>query len=328
MEFIGKSPALRRVFQMVDKVSRTDSTVLISGESGTGKELLARLIHKKSPRSKKPFVPVNCGAIPRELMESELFGYVKGAFTGAYRGRAGRFEVADGGTIFLDEIGDLPIDLQVKLLRVIQEKTFERVGDSTPIKVDVRIIAATNKDLEEEVKEGRFREDLFYRLNVIPIHIPPLRERKEDIPLLVNHFIEKFNREKGFSIEGVDEDLVKALTNYHWPGNVRELENVVERMVVLAEGNKLTMDDLPEKIKERRERPSESMEEMLSKIELPEGGINLKELLERIEEKLINQALEISGGVKEKASKLLGMKRTTLVEKLRRKKLKDTNPAP
>lgn len=323
-KFIGRSEAIKKVFKLIEKVAKTDSTVLIYGESGTGKELVARAIHRKSPRAKKPLVPVNCGAIPSDLIESELFGYVKGAFTGAYANRPGRFEVADGGSIFLDEIGELPLNLQVKLLRVIQEKTFERVGDTKQIRVDVRIIAATNKDLEEEVKKGRFREDLYYRLNVIPIYVPPLRERREDIPLLVEYFLEKFNREKGLSIKGIEKEVVDALVEYSWPGNVRELENIIERMMVLAEGDVITLDDLPEKIKGgsgREEKRELDKEDMLSIINLPEEGINLKEFLDKIEEKLILQALERTGNVKERAARLLGLNRTTLVEKLKRRGL-------
>ncbi len=319
LEFIGKSPALKQVFKVVEKVSKTDSTILITGESGTGKELIAKIIHRKSPRGSRPFVPVNCGAIPRELIESELFGHAKGAFTGAYFDRPGRFEIAKGGTLFLDEVGDLPLDLQVKLLRVLQEKTFERVGDPKPIKADVRIIAATNKNLEEEVSAGRFREDLYYRLNVVPIHIPPLRERKEDIPLLVEHFLSKMKK-RGIQATGIEEGVIKAFMSYSWPGNVRELENVLERMAVLSEDGVLKEEDLPEKIKGEKTKPSKPWE-IVQKIELPEEGVDLKKLLEALEEKLILQALERAGNVKEKAAKLLGLNRTTLVEKLKRKGL-------
>lgn len=247
-EFIGQSPAIKEILSIINKLSKTDSTVLIMGESGTGKELVAKMIHQKSTRATKPFIPVNCGAIPSELLESELFGHEKGAFTGAVYSRPGRFELAHEGTIFLDEIGDMPLHLQVKILRVIQERTFERIGSTKPLHVNVRIIAATNKNLENEVKEGKFREDLYWRLNVVPLLIPPLRERKEDIPILCEYFINKFSEKFGYELK-IKSDAFDLLLNYHWPGNVRELENLIERLYVLSENGVITINDLPERIK-------------------------------------------------------------------------------
>jgi len=245
-EIISKSPRMRKIFDLMGAVSRTSSSVLISGESGTGKELVARAIHMMSDRKDKAFVAVNCGAVPAELMESELFGHEKGSFTGAHQRKIGKFEYADMGTIFLDEVSTLPMHLQIKLLRVLQERAFERVGSNSQIKVDIRVVAATNAGLEEEVRKGRFREDLYYRLKVVPIDLPPLRERKEDIPLLVEHFIEKLGGKCGKRIEGVLPNVIGAFMDYAWPGNIRELENLMERLVVLApEGKVITVDDLP-----------------------------------------------------------------------------------
>jgi DNA-binding NtrC family response regulator len=245
---IGRSPALKKVFRLADKVAATDSTVMIHGESGTGKELLARALHLKSARAAKPLIPVNCGAIPEELLEAELFGHEKGAFTNAIRTRIGRFEMADGGTIFLDEIGDMSPKLQVKLLRVVQEHEIERVGGDRIIPVDIRIVTATNVDLVRAVEEGRFREDLFYRLNVIPITMPPLRERLEDVPLLVEHFLARLAATRGSTVTGLVPEARDRLLTYDWPGNVRELENLIERMVTLADGPLLTVEDLPAKL--------------------------------------------------------------------------------
>ncbi|HHL39566.1 MAG TPA: sigma-54-dependent Fis family transcriptional regulator [Deltaproteobacteria bacterium] len=247
--FICRSPAMRRVMDMVEKVGKSSSNVLITGESGTGKELVARAIHSLGDRREKPFVAVNCGAIPGELMESELFGHEKGAFTGAYKRKIGKLEYADGGTVFLDEISSMPLKLQAKLLRVLQEKSFERVGSLVPIKVDIRVIAATNTDLEQAVKQGEFRDDLYYRLRVIPIVLPPLRERREDIPLLASHFLDRFSKRYNKSIRRISPDALDVLSEYGWPGNVRELENLMERIVVLArEGSEITTDDLPVEI--------------------------------------------------------------------------------
>jgi len=312
---IGHSDAMRRILDLIEKVADSDSTVLIYGESGTGKELVARAIHYRSDRMDKPLVPINCAAIPSDLLESELFGYEKGAFTGAHRTKIGRFEYANGGTLFLDEIGEMSPQLQVKLLRVLQEKSFERLGGVRPIQVDVRIIAATNRDLEKAIEEGKFREDLYYRLSVIPIHIPPLRERKEDIPLLVEHFLEKFNIEKGRSVSGVSPKAMEKLTEYSWPGNVRELENLIERLVVLKRTGTIEVEDLPEKIRFGPAR------DPLGAIVLPEEGIRLEETIHRLERELILQALRRTRGVKKEAAELLGMKRTTLIQKMKRNKI-------
>lgn len=248
---IGKSPAMQKVFYTIEKVAPSRSTVLITGESGTGKELIAKAIHYHSPRKDKPFVSVNCGALPETLLESELFGHERGAFTGALQQRKGRFELAHEGTLFLDEISEMPLHLQVKLLRVLQEMEFERVGGTQTVRVDVRIIAASNRDLKKEVETGMFRSDLFYRLNVVNIHLPPLRERKEDIPLLITHFLEKYSKEAGYSEPlKVDRDAMQCLMEYHWPGNVRELENVIERAILLSSGNVITLADLPLEVRQ------------------------------------------------------------------------------
>ncbi|MDA8082059.1 MAG: sigma-54 dependent transcriptional regulator [Nitrospiraceae bacterium] len=322
---IGDSPQMEKVYDLIEKIADTESTVLISGESGTGKEVVAKTIHYNSSRSQEAFVPLNCGAIPRELLESELFGHEKGAFTGAVNMRVGRFELASGGTIFLDEIGELHPSLQVKLLRVLQEREFERVGGMKTVKVDVRILAATNKDLEQETKAGAFREDLYYRLSVIPLHIPPLRERKEDIPLLMDHFVNNFARKKKKEALKVAPRAMACLKVYPWPGNVRELENLVERMVILDEDGIIDLDDLPERFHslQRGGGACSGRGKMLSdesgEFTLTDEGIDLNEVIDRIERGLILQALEKSGGVKKKAAELLGLNRTTLLEKLKKK---------
>ncbi len=321
---IGTSAKMQEVFSLIDKIADTDSTVLITGESGTGKELVARTIHYKSSRSENNFVPINCGAIPKDLLESELFGHEKGAFTGAISTRIGRFELANGGTIFLDEVGELAPELQVKLLRVLQEREFERVGGVKTIKVDVRIIAATNKDLEELVQKGKFREDLFYRLNVIPLHLPPLRERKDDIPLLVEHFIEKHALSKGRESPEISQEILNIFMQYPWPGNVRELENIIERLCILASGRKVELSDLPERF---RSLPALKTDNHIPEIQVQEDieltpkGIDLNRVLDDIETRLITQALEITGGNKTRAARLLGLNRTTLIEKLKKKGL-------
>ncbi|RLA78015.1 MAG: sigma-54-dependent Fis family transcriptional regulator [Deltaproteobacteria bacterium] len=310
---VGQSEAMRELFDLIEKVSRTDSTVLISGESGTGKELVARAIHYKSPRRSRPLVAVNCAALPEELLESELFGHVRGAFTGAVRDRRGRFELADRGTIFLDEVSEMSPALQVKLLRVLQEREFERVGDTRTVRVDIRVIAATNQDLEELVRQGRFREDLYYRLNVIPIHIPPLRERKSDIPLLLLHFLKAFNALRGGRVEGFSPEAMNLLMEYDWPGNVRELENLVERLVVLKGEGMVRPEDLPEKIREGELIPSQRGGE--------KGTLNLSRAVSEFEKRLIIDALRKANGVKSEAARLLGIKRTTLLEKMKRQKI-------
>lgn len=315
---VGQSESIKKVFKLVDKVAHTDSTVLITGESGTGKELIAHAIHYASGRKTKPFVPINCAAIPEELLESELFGHEKGAFTHAIRTRIGRFELANKGTIFLDEIGEMSPSLQVKLLRVLQERCFERVGGVKTINVDIRVVAATNIDLEEAVNKGTFREDLYYRLNVIPIHLPPLRERKGDIPLLANHFLKKFS--KGTDVKSIDENALMMLEAYDWPGNVRELENIVERLVILANGPTITIADIPETILRKSGHvpiPKSSEPPAI----LPEDGLSLSEAVEQFEKTLILQALERTNGVKNRAAKLLKMNRTTLIEKMKKMKL-------
>ncbi|HHO75129.1 MAG TPA: sigma-54-dependent Fis family transcriptional regulator [Deltaproteobacteria bacterium] len=314
---IGSSDKMQRVFGMIDKVASTDSTVLILGESGTGKELVARALHYNSPRSQNAFVPVNCGAIPEELLESELFGHEKGAFTGAFRTRIGRFELANQGSILLDEVSEMSPNLQVKLLRVIQEREFERVGGIKSMKADVRIIAATNRDLEEEVVQGRFREDLYYRLNVIPITLPPLRERKEDIPLLIRHFLEKYSTDKPTSVKAFGKKAMSALMQYRWPGNVRELENIVERMVVLCDGDEVELSDLPDKVLSG----CATVDSDIPQIDLPESGIDLSTAVNEFEKSIIIQALNKSNWVKNRAAKLLHVNRTTLVEKIKKQKL-------
>jgi DNA-binding NtrC family response regulator len=312
---IGVSEPMKEVLSLVRKVADTDSTVLITGESGTGKELVARAVHYLSPRADRLLVPINCSAIPEGLLESELFGHVKGAFTGAHAARAGKFEAAHNGTIFLDEIGEMSPNLQTKLLRVLQEKSVTPVGGNRSIPVDARVIAATNKDLEEEISEGRFRSDLFYRLNVIPIRIPSLRERRDDIPVLAAHFIERYDREKGRTLEGIRPDALEALLRYPWPGNVRELENLVERVVVLKGSGWIETSDIPGKIL-RAEGFLKSAIPVLG-----DSGLDMKSATEDFENALIRQALHIAGGNKNRAATLLGLKRTTFVEMLKRKNL-------
>ncbi len=313
-KLIGYSDCMRQVFATIEKVSASDSTVIIYGESGTGKELVTRAIHFNSDRKDRPLVAVNCGAIPEDLLESELFGHEKGAFTGAIRNRTGRFELAQGGTIFLDEIGDMSPTLQVKVLRVIQERQFERIGGIKTINADVRIITATNQNLEEAVAEKRFREDLFYRINVIPIHLPALRERGVDIPILANHFLAKFNQLKKKSVERIPAEIIDIFMNYPWPGNVRELQNLMEMLVVIKEKGEISVDDLPRKMRQAMDR----IDVKLGTPEISDQGLNFNELVGNFEKELLMQALEKSGGVKNKAAQLLNLNRTTLVEKLKR----------
>ena len=375
---VGQSAALKKVFKLVDKVASTDSTVMIHGESGTGKELLVRAIHSNSSRRDKPLIPVNCGAIPEELLEAELFGHEKGAFTNAIRTRIGRFEMANEGTIFLDEIGDMSSKLQVKLLRVLQEHEIERVGGDKIIPVDIRVLTATHVDLSKAVEEGRFREDLYYRLNVIPVTMPPLRNRLEDVPLLVNYFLKRLRETRNSEVSGIDQEVLNRFLSYSWPGNVRELENLMERMVTLADEPILTAVDLPAKLVAATEgivppelptmNPAFAFElqefppdvggadefsenepkpqatpalltplplEVEPSIKLasfsqvppspglpfPPEGLDFNALVSAYEEQLIRGALEVAGGVKNQAAKLLGLNRTTLVEKMRKKGL-------
>jgi DNA-binding NtrC family response regulator len=309
---IGKSRAMGRLFQLLETVAPTNSTILITGETGAGKEVVARAIHHNSPRRTHRFIALNCSAIPETLLEAELFGHIRGAFTGAVGNRQGRLEQAHKGTLFLDEVGTMSAALQMKLLRVLQEREFERVGDSHTIKVDVRVIAATNSDLQKMVADGQFREDLFYRLNVIPVQIPPLRDRKEDVPLLVQHFLEKLRTADG-PPPTVSQDAMRRLMAYPWPGNVRQLENAIERAMAFT-GGRLHIDagDLPVEL-QHAEAPALS-----TAVELPDEGINLEALIASIERDLIARSLERTGGNKGQAAKLLNLKRTTLVEKIKR----------
>jgi two-component system response regulator PilR (NtrC family) len=315
---IGRSRLMKDVFSRIEKVAKTDSTILIMGPSGTGKELVASAIHKLSSRSHKNRISINCGAIPADLLESELFGHVRGAFTGAISNRKGRFELAQNGTIFLDEIGDMPLILQVKLLRVLQERMIEPVGSSDIFPIDVRVIAATHRDIEKAVSEEKFREDLFYRLNVIPIKMPALKERREDIPLLISYFLDRFlsaDRSNEISFSPLTMDL---LMGYDWPGNVRELENVIERLVILRGGNEILPEDLPAKIFRSNPLASQHYKNLF---ELPESGVDLKQILSEIEDSLITQAMNRTRGNKNQASKLLALNRTTLIEKMKKKNL-------
>jgi two-component system response regulator AtoC len=304
---VGVSFQMQKVFEMIEKVADTSATALITGESGVGKELVARAIHYNSSRRTRPLVVVNCGAIPEELLESELFGHERGAFTGAIKTRFGRFELADGGTVFLDEIGDMSLKLQVKLLRVLQEKSFERVGGSKTIHVDVRMIAATHRDLDALVNAGKFREDLYYRLNVVPIHIPPLRERRQDIPLLLNYFLERCNKINSAHLEGLTEQALDVLKGYEYPGNVRELQNIVERMVVIQKKGFVDLEDLPEKL--YTGKPDEVEVDVLKGYDT---------LVSDFEKALIHKALNQTKGVKSQAARVLQMNRTTLIEKMKR----------
>jgi sigma-54 specific flagellar transcriptional regulator A len=345
---VGNSRPMKAVQQMIDQVSDSEANVLILGESGTGKEVVARNLHHFSSRKNKPFVPVNWGAIPAELLESELFGHEKGSFTGAITARKGRFEMAEGGTLFLDEIGDMPLPMQVKLLRVLQERTYERIGSNKTMVANVRVIAATHRNLEDHIADGRFREDLFYRLNVFPIEMPALRERPEDIPLLVNELITRIEHENRGTVR-LTPKAIASLCRYAWPGNVRELANVVERLVILYPYGTVDFDDLPAKyqvegdelpefvsmvIENTRTEPvkpkveavasagvperSVSDTSMSSLEELPEDGLDLKEHLANLEYLLIKQALDEAGGVVAHAANRLKMRRTTLVEKMRK----------
>ncbi len=312
---VGDSPAMQTVYGLIERVAPTDSTVLITGESGTGKELVARAMHEGSPRASKPLVPVNCGSIPENLLESELFGHVKGAFTGALYSRPGRFSLADKGTIFLDEIGDMSPHLQTKLLRVIQEQSFEPVGSTKTLQVDVRVIAATHQDLRKLIEEKKFRMDLYYRLNVIQIQLPPLRERVEDIPLLCDHFLKIFNQRLRGNILGFDEEAMDYLKGYSWPGNVRELENLLERLVILKGEGTIGLDDIQGRYLDQGPDVSSPV------MSLPSEGICFRTAVSRFENELITQALQRTHGNKNKAADLLRLNRTTLVEKIKRRRL-------
>jgi transcriptional regulator with PAS, ATPase and Fis domain len=317
---IGEHPLIQKINQLITKVAATDATVLIMGESGTGKELVARAIHMQSPRADRPFIPVNCGAIPAELLESEMFGHERGAFTGAVGQRAGMFQLATGGSIFLDEVGEMSPLLQVKLLRVLQDREVRPVGADRSFKVDVRVVAASNKDLAAEVEAGRFREDLFYRLQVIPIVMPPLRERRSDIPLLVKHFLEKHNRKRLGPPVRISEQAMVHLWEHDWPGNVRELENLLERLVILSEDGLIDVPHLPPNIR------SLISEKKIPRPTLGEEGLDLNTAVEEFENRLIEEALRRTKGNKQAAARLLGLKRTTLVAKLRRRRTASGEP--
>ena len=310
-EIVGKSPKMLGVFNLITQAAPSRSTILVVGESGTGKELVAKAIHASSPRADKAFIVVNSGSLPHDLLESNLFGHVKGAFTGAVYAKKGLFELADKGTLFFDEIGNVPIETQSKLLRVLQEREFMRLGGVETVKVDVRLVAATNIDLRRAVEEGRFREDLYYRLNVITVQLPALRQRKEDIPALVNHFVDRYARENDKPVSGLTPEALQALMDYDWPGNVRELENVIERGVVLATGNTIGRDLIPDHV---RSAPSFHVPH----ISVPPEGISLRDVISNFERRLIESTLESTGGVQKEAARLLGLKPTTLNEMIKR----------
>jgi transcriptional regulator with PAS, ATPase and Fis domain len=317
LPLVGSSPRMRIVRALIAKLAGNNSTVLITGESGTGKELAARAIHEMSPRREHPFVPVNCGAIPEELLESELFGHIRGAFTGAVNARQGRFQLANGGTLFLDEIGDMSPKLQVKLLRVLQERQFEPVGSDHSMQVDVRVLAATNRDLRVAVREGKFREDLFYRLNVLPLELPSLREREGDIPVLIHYFLHRHGQRKGKRLLQLESPAMAALEGYSWPGNVREVENLVERLVVLNDDGVIRTSDLPDYVINN----SVPQHHKHTEIALPTEGVDLDGVLEKIENGFIEQALQRTRGNKTMAAELLRLNRTTFIERLRKKGL-------
>jgi DNA-binding NtrC family response regulator len=319
---VGTSNAIKKIYDLIEKVSDTDGTVLITGASGTGKELIARSIHYNSQRSDKPMVVINCGAIPESLLESELFGHEKGAFTGAYKKRIGRLEMANGGTVFLDEIGEMSPALQIKLLRVVQEQQFERVGATKTLHVDLRFIAATNKNLTTAINMEKFREDLYYRLNVIPIKVPSLKQRKSDIPLLIDFFTKKFQKgKKNNKINGFSKTAMDAMLAYEWPGNVRELENVIKRLTILSEGPIVSFDDLPENIQ------NVSGQLYPEKEVITDNELNLNEAVQNYEKRIILEALEKANWVKSKAAKLLNINRTTLVAKIKKQNIETDEAA-
>ncbi|PID40408.1 MAG: RNA polymerase subunit sigma-54 [Proteobacteria bacterium] len=309
---IGESAKMKSIFDLVRRVANSDSTILINGETGTGKGLIAKAIHKQSYRREKPFISINCGAIPESLLESELFGHVKGAFTGATSNKIGKIEAANGGTIFLDEIGDMSQDLQVKILKVLEERRFEPVGGCKTVAVNVRIVAATHRDLEEAVQKGDFREDLFYRLYVIPIEMPALRDRHTDIPYLANYFIDRLYQQKKTRVDAISDDALAVLQRHTWPGNVRELANLIERMAVIRGEGQIQSEDLPRKMKSEVEKPSCPAPEITG------DGLCLNTAVSEFEKRLIYQSLEKTQWVKNRAAKLLHVKRTTLVEKIKR----------
>ena len=314
---VGESQRMQKVFRLIERVADSDSTILINGETGTGKGLIAHAIHKQSYRKDQPFISINCGAIPENLLESELFGHVKGSFTGATANKVGKFEAANGGTIFLDEIGDMSHDLQVKILKVLEEQQFEPVGSCKTISVDVRIVAATHRDLEEEVQKGNFREDLFYRLYVIPVKLPALRERKSDIPHFVNHFLQRLNPLKKTNVTSISEDALNVLMQQDWPGNVRELANLMERLVVIKGEGEIDSDDLPGKMISGSVGGGGTP----AALEITGDGLCLSTAVSEFEKRLIYQSLEKTKWVKNKAAQLLNVKRTTLVEKIKRYEL-------
>ncbi|MBF5043938.1 sigma-54-dependent Fis family transcriptional regulator [Aggregicoccus sp. 17bor-14] len=342
---IGDSPQMQEVYKIIDKVADTPSTVLLTGESGTGKELVATALHGASGRRDKPFIKINCAAIPATLLESELFGYERGAFTGAVTSKPGRFELADGGTLFLDEIGEIPVEMQVKLLRALQESEFERVGGIKTTRVDVRLVAATNRDLQQEIEAGRFRKDLYYRLAVVPIALPALRERRSDVPMLARHFLEKYNRKLNKRIEGLDDDALAALQAYPWPGNIRELENLMERVLLFADGPLITLKDLPEQVRHGAALATAQSAAPSQALALPllhtgeaggegslegslEGG--LKDIIRmkaaELERDLIARALDETGGNVTRAAKLLQISRKSLQTKMKEFGLRDSAP--
>jgi transcriptional regulator with PAS, ATPase and Fis domain len=318
---IGQNERMQRIFRLIEKVANSDSTIIIQGETGTGKGLVAKAIHENSHRKDKPFVQINCGAIPENLLESELFGHVKGAFTGAIAAKPGKFEIANGGTIFLDEIGDMSHDLQVKLLKVLEESEFERVGGCQTIKTDVRFVAATHQNLEAAVENGTFREDLYYRLFVIPLTLPPLRDRKSDIPLLITHFMEQLNQKKHTQVTGISEKAMELMTAHSWPGNVRELRNMMERLIVLTQEGEIYPSDLPQKLRNTRSNISA----IIPDIEMSDQGVCLSTAVADFEKSLIFQSMKIANGVKKNAAKLLNINRTTLIEKIKRHNIEENH---
>ncbi|QDE83244.1 sigma-54-dependent transcriptional regulator [Myxococcus xanthus] len=328
---IGDSSTIQEVYKIIDKVADTPSTVLITGESGTGKELIATALHGASSRRDKPFIKINCAAIPHTLLESELFGYERGAFTGAVTSKPGRFELADEGTLFLDEIGEIPVEMQVKLLRALQEGEFERVGGIKTTRVDVRLVAATNRDLQAEIEAGRFRKDLYYRLAVVPISLPALRERRSDIPMLARHFVEKYNRRLNKKIEGIADDAMALLQGYAWPGNIRELENLIERVLLFADGPLITARDLPEPVRQGTSvQAGVNLASAVASIDVPTGEVGLKDIVRmkaaELERDLIVKKLEETGGNVTRAARLLQISRKSLQTKMKEFGLRDTTP--